>query len=90
VTGMDLGPDNAAVYQERHVTALLCGLMRQCATLPAGTVEISSELATWWTKQQIADAKREAEDQRQLRALIHRQSALAKLTPDERLALGVG
>lgn len=46
-------------------------------------------LADWWDKHQEADRKRLEEEYRQIKREELRNQALAKLTPEEREALGV-
>lgn len=49
----------------------------------------SRDLADWWEEHEAADREREEQERADTRREQARQSALAKLTPEEREALGL-
>ncbi len=74
-----------------ELTALLCKTIREAPQEKFGTDRSKGglALAMWWLEHQEADAKREAEEAEEARQNILRRDALAKLSPEEREALGV-
>lgn len=85
---------NLYASDERSVTQL-------CAELKAMTDKqrddivynakerLARDLADWWEDHQRADAEREEKERAEADNAVQRESALAKLTPAERKALGV-
>lgn len=73
----------------------LCALLKSMSSEDVDAIvynarsEMSRELATWWETHQAADRAREAKEQADIRNAALRQQALAKLTDEEREALGV-
>jgi len=67
-------------------TAQLCAWCRDHGSTIYG---MSLELQLWWKRHQRADAKREERERAETRLSNIRDHALAKLTPEERSALGL-
>jgi hypothetical protein len=85
--------------ETENVQKMLCGvltcitsvgqfdnLMRKVDWVEAGVTR--SQLEDWWTKHKSEDAARKAADADRLALQQHKAAALAKLTPEERKALG--
>jgi hypothetical protein len=76
-------------------TVMLCTLCRgmteaqMTATIYNGRIPHARKLADWWEAHQKADAAREARELEAKTREAHRQSALSKLTDEERRALGI-
>ena len=80
-------------------TAMLCEVLGwlecQYPANPAivATTSLTSGVKAWWEKHKIADGKRQAEEAAARRAhteaAAHRARGLAKLSPEERAALGI-
>lgn len=68
-------------------TRRLCAALKKLS--PLRIKDLSLRLQLWWERHQMADKKRveEEESERERRAL--RASGLAKLTKEERMALGL-
>jgi hypothetical protein len=99
--GKKIDPDDWAGYHEavyggvtnerlRSATAELCGLIEQLIAAGRNLGSYSLELQMWWRDHQVRDRKRvEAEQKEEKRQSLQKQ-ALAKLSPEERAALGIG
>jgi hypothetical protein len=78
-----------------EATVMLCTLCRgmtaalQTVIIYDGRSPQARKLADWWEAHQKADAAREARELQAKTQEAHRQSALSKLTDEERRALGI-
>jgi hypothetical protein len=85
--------DNSDEYRRQAdaVTELLCSLCQRIDKLHLGDSLVKSDrkLAAWWKHHQAIDAAREQEEQRDKDAASLRRKAKSKLTPKERVALGI-
>ncbi len=89
--GHGLG-DKVDCYGRVHTihtdTAKLCKLCTE-ATIQGRMGMASLELQIWWRDHQVADKKKEQTKQQKKRLEFLKESALAKLTPEDREALGL-
>jgi hypothetical protein len=76
-------------------TAMLCEMCQnltekeQNTLLYDGRKEMARELAAWWEKHQKADKARGKKERADKKNAKLRETAAAKLTPEERKALGL-
>ena len=70
-------------YEDEFV-AELCDLLEG-----ADVTKYSLELQIWWRDHKAADAKRRSQEEEEARRRQYRASARAKLTPEERRAVGL-
>lgn len=90
--GFDRYAEEANALRTRldTVTKMLCGL---CEEVDRASIAAVPRLAHWWAEHQAADERRKEQEKRaadDLRRKSHRAAAgLAKLTPEEREALGL-
>lgn len=71
-------------------TRMLCGLC-MCAeqTMDGHAIDCVEGLREWWTEHQVQDRVRKVTEQAAREAREFRQKVLAKLSPEEILALGL-
>ena len=86
--------ENHYASDERNVTGL-CAILKEIGKEARDKLLYSDakdaqmrDVAAWWETHEAADKKRESEEKRAKRQDKLRESALAKLTPAERKALG--
>lgn len=78
-----------------ELTAMLSGLCRQIEpqddtrTTGSEMIDAVPDLRQWWTHEQAIDANRRAQTQAEQRNRTLKRFALAKLTYDERILLGL-
>lgn len=82
------------ICKVNDLTAMLCGLaeaMQQAVGIDTAvrTIKAVPGLFTWYKKHAIDDQERKINEQLKLRREALKKQALAKLTEDERAALGL-
>ena len=86
---MDGGPTREELERERAdfetITRLACD---RCQELEGSGDPIPPWAASWWARHKVADARRARRQEAIQRDQEAREAALAKLTPQERAALG--
>lgn len=89
--------DGGPIYPDRVSTAradrnarVACEALRLIEKyIPAYVPGMSVETLQWWAEHQEADLRREEAERQQREREALRDSAISKLTPEERKALGV-
>jgi hypothetical protein len=69
---------------------LVSFLCSRLSTIPFPITDYSLEMQMWWRDHKAADAARLANEELAMNRELVRRQALAKLTPIERHALGLG
>jgi hypothetical protein len=80
--------DRAELDRLTRLLCYLCGKMRDTNEFRTALLE-NRELSHWWGLHLAEDARRAEEDERERRFATAKAAALAKLTPEEREALGL-
>lgn len=95
--GMGSGEDYEARRKVEKLEAMLCALIRMTgleAALEGADWQNAGvggqELRAWWQEHQQKDAARKERERLAAEAEARREEALAKLTEEERVALGLG
>lgn len=90
MTGSAVGDARLAASEARQeaqeVTRHLCAV---CELLEQSGVALPVSVAPWWERHKQIDAKRKREAEEVRKRAKKRRSALGKLTPEERVALGL-
>jgi hypothetical protein len=81
----------AAQYAKRidALTDMLCRLCQRVEGIDPSLIGSDAGLYAWWTEHQRQDMERQRQEQRKRDQEALRNRALAKLTPDEQVALGM-
>lgn len=89
-TGMGSdGTDYEARRENERLTRVSCDIIRTLEAAGADLSRFSEETRRWWDQHKASDAAREQARLDMQRRDAIREAALAKLTPEERKALGV-
>ena len=82
--------DQVVLTRLHDLTAMLCGLCRRIvAAGRPDLIHVDAKLASWWIDHEAADVRRELAERAEAAASRLREVALAKLTSEERKALGL-
>jgi hypothetical protein len=99
--GPSLAEENQALAREnKKLAAMLCGTLRRVENLSLLGLTMSgvneaecgisgAKILAWFTRHKEEDARRKAAEQAALHKANLKREALAKLTPEERAALGL-
>lgn len=71
------------------LTDLLCSLFRHIEDSDFHMDTLSKSHAEWWKQHKVADAKRRKAEEKAKRLKALKESALSKLTKEEKSALGL-
>jgi hypothetical protein len=83
------GHDYEAHRKLERLTRVSCEIMAALEKIGLAPEQFGPEVQTWWAEHKAADERREAAARAQAQREEHRAAALAKLTPEERKALGL-